>query len=361
MSTLKNHSALTIGLLAAASAIFAGCQPASPPPRVAVPDATHGNPNATYEQDPVKPLPSEASRGAIPAPPYDDQPLVTQRPPEQRAFVEAYERVGKPRIAVLLNPQLRTGAEDDLAARSIDYMAMETILADWFSSNGRVALISPTAARQRLSDQQIKALQSGDAAVARQVAEQLTADVMVLVQVETTRQVNNQAARIVAEAVNVRGGQSVGRAVVDVPPPLEKPKLNEATRFLARKMMDDMTNTWNAFPVTPPPGAETAPAQLPATGPIVVPPTAPPIPPSPPTAPPPPPVAPPPAAAPTPPVPPTPPVAPPAPANPTPPTAPVPPAPPVAPPIPPAAPPVVAPAPATAPVAPPAAPAVAPG
>ena len=35
-----------------------------------------------------------------------------------------------PRIAVLVNPQLKNGAEDELAARSIDYVAMETILAD---------------------------------------------------------------------------------------------------------------------------------------------------------------------------------------------------------------------------------------
>ena len=42
---------------------------------------------------------------------------------------------------------------DEAAARSIDYAAMQTILTDWFSSGGAVAVISSQAARQALGAQ----------------------------------------------------------------------------------------------------------------------------------------------------------------------------------------------------------------
>ena len=45
---------------------------------------------------------------------------------------------------------------------------------------------------------------------------------------------------MVAEALNVGDGRSLGRAVVDVPAPLDKPKINRYTHFMARKLMDGM-------------------------------------------------------------------------------------------------------------------------
>jgi hypothetical protein len=161
---------------------------------------------------------------------------------------------------------------------------METTLADWFSCGGRVVLISPTAARQSLGEQGIQHLQSGDPNAARQVADRLNADVLIEVQVQPTRQSGDHAARIVAEAVNTRGGQSIGRAVADVPPPLNKAEINKYTREVARKMMDDMAGTWNAFPAgsLPGPGAAVTPLP-PPTAPT--PPAATPIPPAPSTVP----------------------------------------------------------------------------
>ena len=38
-------------------------------------------------------------------------------------------------------------------------------------------------------------------------------------------------------------------AVVDVPTPLDKAQINDYTRYLARKLMDDMTQTWAAAPM----------------------------------------------------------------------------------------------------------------
>ncbi|HYO10281.1 MAG TPA: hypothetical protein VER17_15035, partial [Tepidisphaeraceae bacterium] len=256
--------AVTIGIIAAAGwavvggvvvvGTVGGCRSASPPPRVAVPSHADGSPEITYRHDPVKPMPAPGGRAAddeLAGAQFDDPPLVTQRPPEQRAFVEAYNRVGRPRMAVLVNPVLAGGSQDELQARAIDYAAMETILADWIGANGQVTLISPTAARQRLSPEQVRDLQTSGSTTspaAQQVAQDLNADVFVQVRVEPTRQANQPAARIVSEAVNARGGQSVARAVVDVPPPLEKTQINRYTRFVARKLMDDMTGAWSTMP-----------------------------------------------------------------------------------------------------------------
>jgi hypothetical protein len=277
----------TIGLLAAASAaLLAGCrsnQP-QPPPRVPVP--AQGNTDTARRADPVKPLPAPPPQySAIDMlPGYDDVPLVNQRPPEQRGFVEAYHRVGRPRITVFVNRTLdgqivpvdpggtrvgrdpgdvfaRTergtdnrsrddvylepGQYDEVEARAMDYETMETILTDWLAANGQVTIISPDMARQRLTDEQVRDLQSGQPQVLRDVAKQLGTDVLVQVQARPTRQtVDGLEVRLIAEAFNTDGGDSIGRAVVDVPPPLEKRTLNKYTRYIARKLMDDMTYAW---------------------------------------------------------------------------------------------------------------------
>jgi hypothetical protein len=54
--------------------------------------------------------------------------------------------------------------------------------------------------------------------------------------------------RVIAEAINIKGGESLARAAVDVQPPLDKFQTINYTRFLARKLMDGMTATWSAPP-----------------------------------------------------------------------------------------------------------------
>jgi len=138
---------------------------------------------------------------------------------------------------------------------------MQTILTDWFSSGGRVAVISAQAARQSLTPQQTQNLDAGQNVNGKDVNDRIHADVLVLVRAEPTRQSGNgPAVRLVADASNLAGGESIGRAVVDVPPPLDKPQLNTYTRFLARKLMKDMTGSWTSFgaggqPGNPPPPA----------------------------------------------------------------------------------------------------------
>src|SRR5206468_12416050 len=101
-----------------------------------------------------------------------------------------------------------------------------------------------------------------------EIAQQLDADVLVQVQAHPTQQ-NREGlmVRMIAEAFNTHGGQSIGRAFVDVPLPLEKPSINRFTRFLARKLMDDMTGAWLSPAPLEPRRGETPPSTAPTTQP----------------------------------------------------------------------------------------------
>jgi len=164
---------------------------------------------------------------------------------------------------------LKPGQYDEVAAKSLDYEAVENVLMDFLGGDGQVTLISPTLVRQKLTDQQIKDLESGRPQVASEIVQQLGADILVQVAAHPTRQTQQGLqVRLVCEAMNIKGGQSLARAVVDVPPPLEKTQINKYTRFCARKLMRDMTATWSAPPPAPMTNAPAAPTEKPAPAPV---------------------------------------------------------------------------------------------
>jgi hypothetical protein len=290
-------SGLTLGTLT-------GCADHTPPPPDAQVPPRHGA--GVRGDEPQKPLPGPdlddqvrtgQGQGELPPPPFNDVPLVVQETPEQRAFVDAYARVGRPRIVAFVNRTLdgqllpsndttagsngasgqnrnevtietRDRRDDNAAsdgylqpgqysasdARQIDYEAIETVLTDWLAAGGKVSIVSPVAARQRLSADQQRDVETGQARAMSTLGQTLDADVLVQVSARPTRQTRGGLeVRMVAEAINVQGGQSIGRAVVDMPPPLDKPRINRFTRFLARVLMDRMIGTWENMP----PGTET--------------------------------------------------------------------------------------------------------
>jgi hypothetical protein len=288
---------LVLGLLSLTA--LAGCFDNSPPPsRVPVPAPANQDYPITRRTDPMRPMPPqpEYDEPIGEPPPFYDAPLVSQQPPEQPAFISAYRRVNSPRIVLFVNrtlegniipitnpsnrvrqtnttvhndpyypynrttekhitdTYLKPGQYDEVNAKSLDYEAIENIMTDWLACNGQVTVVSPTVARQRLTDQQVRDLQQGRPQVASELAQQLNADVLVQVQAHPTKQTQQGLhVRLVAEAINVKGGESIGRAVVDMQPPLEKTTINRYTRFLARKLMDGMIGTWNG---PPPPGMQ---------------------------------------------------------------------------------------------------------
>lgn len=321
-----------LGMIAAlialviAMALVTGCRDTNPPPpRVPIPAQSQRQDRAAVS-DPVKPLPPPPEPEFHP--PFDDAPLVSQRPPEQPAFLDAYRRVGSPPIMLFVNRTLEgkivpvnpddpiaraeivrqrgrrdpdttsatvylhPGQYDEVSAKALDYEAIENIMTDWLACSGQTTVISPMMARKQLGDEQLKTLQEGRPSVLGEVATRTGAEVLIQVQAHPTRQSpNGLEVRIVAEAIqlgrNGRGdGQSIGRAVVDVPPPLEKPTINRCTRWLARKLMDDITQSWLAPPAPQPPEAERAPEPhrepapeplqpAPVPGPVSAPPPAP--------------------------------------------------------------------------------------
>lgn len=328
MELSKSRCAKSIALALAA---LAGCQSAPPPPRVSVPSRpSAGAVRETDYRGVRRDVTAAEAESNLPPPPFDDAPLVSQAAPEQRAYVDAYTRVGRPRIAVFVNRTLEgqilpvnedqplasvertrrssagvsvedrdnlrgdgyyrdryrdadiradrerrdsfrsdgpaeyrdrvdvylpAGKYDEVQARSIDYEAMENILTDWLAGDGKIEIVSPIMVRDRLSDEQVKELQSGRPQMMGEVARLLDTDILVQVGAKPTRQTAaGLEVRLVAEAINVRrGGQSIARAVVDVPPPLDKQKLNKYTRFVARKLMDGMIGSWSAYDAGPPP------------------------------------------------------------------------------------------------------------
>jgi hypothetical protein len=302
-------------------AAVAGCNTPQPaPPRVDVPPPGEGR---RYEHVGRRPLPPQDPANFVAPPAFDDQPLVTQAPPEQPMYLSAYEGVGRPRVVVFVNRTIEgsiipveqrqdmygvdrtrtaTGAVDasrnatanvygpgasgnatatdtfrtdgpasvtdstvvwlgpgqydEAQAKRIDYDAIENVLTDWMGANGKVTLVSPSMARTRLTDQEVKDLQSGRPQVLRDIAEKLDADVLIQVQAKPTRQTRDGLeVRVLCEAINTRGGESIARAFVDVPPPLEKTQINKYTRFLARKMMYELSGSWTALAREPAPRA----------------------------------------------------------------------------------------------------------
>ena len=269
-------------LMCLATSCFLGCADRSPPPaRADIPPSDMRNiPPREYE--PAKPLPDPDRDSQVVAPPFDDVPLLNQPVPEAQAFVEAWNRVGRPRVTVFMNRTLegkvipvnpadpdvsvdvqRTrngkkssdsvdvylhkGQYDEAYAKSLDYEAMENTLSDWVACNSQVTMVAPMMARQKLTDQQVKELNEGRPQVLRELAQQLDVDVLIHIQAHPTQQSREGLkVRVVAEAINTKGGESLGRAFVDAPLPLEKQSINRYTRFLARKLMDGMIGAWYA-------------------------------------------------------------------------------------------------------------------
>ncbi len=282
----KSFKLLSLALLSlplAAPQFGCESQPSKNVQRVPVPRADRSD-DARLER-PEKPLPDQSRNDNLPQP-FADQPLIVDMSPEARAFIDAYGRQGRPRIAIFVNRTLEgnllpltdpapevsidhsrrteTGATverreshtdvylhhgqyDEVQAKAIDYELLETLLTDWMAADNHVQIISPTMARKRLTDEQVKDLQSGRPIALSEVARNLDADYLIQVQARPTRQTRDGLeVRVIAEVLRLSTGLSVARGAVDVPPPLDKVRLNTYTRWLSRKLMDGMMQTWHS-------------------------------------------------------------------------------------------------------------------
>jgi hypothetical protein len=258
---------MTGGLLVA----LAACQtpPVGPTPANVPVQNPPTSPPAVYPADIPKPLPQQDTESEPPPPAFGDPPLVDQRLPEEAWFVGTYNHVGRPRIAVFVNRTLagslmgeydnstpgylQPGQYDDASLATLDYEEMESLLQDWFSCDGQVTLISPDFIRSHMTDQDVAALQAGKASGLDALSKSTQADVLVQVQAHPVRRNDQVVVLLVAEAINIRGGESLAHASVEMPTPIDRYTLNNYTRFLTRKVIHELTNAWNApVPTTQP-------------------------------------------------------------------------------------------------------------
>jgi hypothetical protein len=197
-----------------------------------------------------------------------------------RDFLDAYHKVGEPRFIIFVNrtlngeiipvndyqeakgTYLRPGQYDEANAASIDYQALENQLTEAFGQGGQIMVVSPTVARDKLGEAQVKDLQNGQPQVLSALDTRLGADVLIHVQIHPTRQTHSGLEfRVVAEAVNVKGAQSVGHALADVQRPLDQEQIHGLSQYLSTKLMADMIGSWSAPAGAPEgrPPAETTP------------------------------------------------------------------------------------------------------
>jgi len=203
--------------LATLGLISIGCASAPSAPRVMVPPVDPNDGTTVRGPAPDRPMPRDVYETQLPPPPFEDAPMLNQPTPEQSAFVDTYNRVGRPRISVIVD------SANDQRKQSFDDEAFRNVLTDWMACNGQVTMVASSTPKE--ADQ--------------------NADVLVKIQSHPTQQYEDGTrVRLLAEAFNTKDHVSIGRAFVDVPPPLEKTQINRYTRWLARKLMDDMTASW---------------------------------------------------------------------------------------------------------------------
>jgi hypothetical protein len=235
---LFNQTIIVLTGLLAGGCLFKDNTPS--PPRASVPPPMINSMDQTAAGKPLM------QRGGYDAS-FDDTPIVTQPPPEQAAFVQAYTSVGSPRLAVYVNrtvdatPVIASGA----SVQRIDFQAVENVMTDWLAAGGQVTLVSPVFSQSLSANPQ-------QAQVLSALPKESGIDVLIYIQAQEVAQADGQRSiRMVAEAINTRRGESLARALLDPPTMLDKPVINDETRFLARKLMNDMTRAWQHIPATP--------------------------------------------------------------------------------------------------------------
>lgn len=132
---------------------------------------------------------------------------------------------------------------DEKDTRAIDYEMMVTALVDFLECDGEVNIIDTdmvesvvdreTALRADRNDRQALAL----------VKTKLNADVLIIETVQTSSQAGIST-RMVCKAVRTDDARVIGRAYVDLRQALTKRNLRTFSRYLAFRLMEDMTKRW---------------------------------------------------------------------------------------------------------------------
>ncbi|MEO6434424.1 MAG: hypothetical protein ABIP55_01515 [Tepidisphaeraceae bacterium] len=237
------------GLSAGGSAALTGCRN-PPPPRVLVPRDSDGNPYTTYKHDDVKPLPPSATQSmkesGQPQPMLTDPAVLTPPgpPPVSQAYLEAYDRVGRPRIMVLADRP----NDPQRALVPGDYDLLERVVRETLAAKGQVLVIAPSAVSEKVDRQQLSDISAGRPDALADAGGKLRADV--LVQVRFAAPAGGVPAggatdtQLTATARNTRDTAQIATAAAAVGNPPQRRQMDFAARLLAERLVDELTTAW---------------------------------------------------------------------------------------------------------------------
>ena len=247
---------LAIGLSGLVASLANGCR-TPPPPRVQIPIDSQGNDYTTYHHDPTKPMPPSATQSNADspgsAPIRTGPPTPTQAPAVSQAYLESYDRVGRPRLLVLVD-------RGDSSARSIvpgDLDTLEHVVRDALAADGQVAVV-PTSATRQLNDQLVKGVAAGDNKALADAGSQLKADVIITIRVAPGA-AEREETQLTATARNARDGAQIAKAASAIPPPPQRRQIDFAGRLLAERLVDELAGAWENLSRIPPTPATTQP------------------------------------------------------------------------------------------------------
>ena len=249
-----------IGLLSLVLGPLAGCRN-TPPPRVQVPSETDGNPYTTYRHDDVKPLPPSATQqlreesqqpqGAVTG---DSSVRVPPEPPVvSQAYFDAYDKIGRPRLMVLVD---RPDAPGALVPG--DFEMLERVVREALSARGQVLVVSPATINEQVDAQQLREIAAGRAEPLVDAGAKLRADI--LVQVRVTPSAQGGETQLSATARHTRDNQQIASAAAAVGTSPPRRQLDFAGRLLAERLVDELAAAWNRMQAPPPSPTASAPS-----------------------------------------------------------------------------------------------------
>lgn len=137
---------------------------------------------------------------------------------------------------------------DELGATRDDYEMIELSMVDYMDANGKVYVKDSEAARAKLDREKILRIENSDPAAIRLLNTELQTDILIQIKATPTKQSQwgDKAVRLNAKATSVTDGRYLGAAFVDMPVPMTKTNINVFTRYLAGKMMEQLTTKWTS-------------------------------------------------------------------------------------------------------------------
>jgi len=132
---------------------------------------------------------------------------------------------------------------DEKDTRAIDYEMMVTALVEYLECDGEVNIIDTEVVDAVVDRETALRADRNDKQALSLIKTKLGADIVIIEKVQTSSQAGIST-RMVCKAVRTDDARVIGRGYVDLRQPLTKRNLRRFSRYLAFKLMEDMTKRW---------------------------------------------------------------------------------------------------------------------